>query len=231
MDMTVLHFDDVWKEYGRGSSRCRALNGLTFSVREGERVALVGASGSGKTTALNLAAGLDRPTRGTVTLFGRNLASMSDVSLAGVRRERVGIVFQALNLLPALTARENVELALALAGTPAAERRRRAHELLDLAGVSHRENARPDALSHGESQRVALLRAVAHAPDVLFMDEPTSALDTTHVTELMDLVLLLNVRQQMTILATTHDPRVLGYFTRTLTLVDGRVAAEDARHA
>jgi putative ABC transport system ATP-binding protein len=229
--MIALALRDVWKHYGRGETRCHALNGIDLQIDRGRTVALIGASGSGKTTLMNLAAGLDRPSRGDVELLGRPLAEMSRAQLSDCRRQDVGFVFQTLNLLPALTVAENLHLPLAMNGVPRRERTRRVSDLLALTDLCEKATSLPDQLSTGQQQRVAVLRAVAHKPDVVFMDEPTSALDTRHAEELMALMTDLNRREGATVLIATHDPLVARRCSQTVHLVDGRVAAaEGADH-
>lgn len=223
--MNALEFHDVLKRYAPGPRESVALAGVSFALPAGQAVALLGASGSGKTTLLNLAAGLDHADSGTVMLIGRDLAGMSQAALAEWRGRNVGFVFQMLNLLPTLTAGENVEFPLALGGMPATARRERAGELLARAGLNELAGRFPDQLSVGQQQRVALLRALARKPALVLLDEPTSALDSGRADELIDLLLELNARERATILLATHDRRVAARLGRTLTLVDGRIVS------
>jgi len=222
--MSGLEFHDVWKSYGAGRNASPALNGLDLRIERGEMIALVGPSGCGKTTLLNLAAGLDRPSRGEVRLDGRNMGEMKESELARYRRKNVGFVFQSLNLLPALTARENIELPLALSGLDRTERTRRAAEMLESAGLADKAQSYPSDMSGGQQQRVAILRALAHKPAYVFMDEPTAALDSRSAEGLMGLIAQLNRERRATILVATHDPRVAEKLSRTVRLLDGRVA-------
>jgi putative ABC transport system ATP-binding protein len=228
--MNTVEFDNVWKYYGRGEKSIAAVGGLDVRIGQGRMVAVMGPSGSGKTTFLNLAAGLDQPSRGDVRLMGQSLAAMSETRLADVRRRHVGFVFQTLNLLPILTAGENIELPLALNDQGARERAIRVAELLVMGGLSDRAESLPVQLSQGEQQRIAVLRSVAHRPGVVFMDEPTSALDTQRTDELMDLMLRINEREQTTFVVTTHDRRVADRFHEVMQLVDGRLWAAERNH-
>jgi putative ABC transport system ATP-binding protein len=219
--MIPLELQAVCKDYGSQSPP--ALNDVTLSVGTGELVAVLGASGSGKTTLLNLAAGLDVPTQGSIRVLGQDLVAMSQSKLTTFRRNHLGFVFQTLNLLPTLTAAENIELPLAMTGQPRGARRDRVRELLNKAGLSDRADALPDRLSTGQQQRVAVLRAVSHRPALVLMDEPTSALDSHTAERLMDLILELNREEQTTVLVATHDTRISRMLSRSVRLLDGRI--------
>jgi ABC-type lipoprotein export system ATPase subunit len=225
--MTALEFQGVWKRYERGPTEWDALAGLNLRIDRGETVAVVGASGSGKTTLMNLAAGLDRPTRGRVLLMGEPLEALGPAAMARRRRAHVGFVFQVLNLLPALTVEENIELPMALNGWGRPRRRDRARTLLEAADLANFQARFPHELSLGQQQRVAVLRALAHQPAIVLMDEPTSALDSSHSGRLMDLVLDLAAREQVTVLVATHDERVAERFRRRVRLLDGRVVGDE----
>lgn len=224
--MTALEFHDVWKRYDRGPTEWAALAGVDLRIDCGQTVAIVGASGSGKTTLMNLAAGLDRPTRGDVVLMDTSLGSLGPSSLARHRRAHVGFVFQVLNLLPALTVGENIELPMALNGWARPRRVDRAGSLLAAADLRDAQDRYPHELSVGQQQRVAVLRALAHKPAVVLMDEPTSALDSPHADQLMDLVFALACSDGVTVLVATHDERIAGRFGRRIRLFDGRVAED-----
>ena len=221
--MSVLTLHNVSKTYGAAPTAVRALDGVSLDIPVGQTVALAGASGSGKTTLLNVAAGLDRASEGTVCLAGRDLADASERALALLRRRTVGFVFQSLNLVSTLTAGENVELAMALAGQGREARRTRAADLLSRGGLADRAGAFPDELSAGQRQRIAALRAVAHRPDLVLMDEPTSCLDTENANRLVDLLLELNRCENTTIVLATHDSRISDRLGRTVRLRDGRI--------
>ena len=210
-----------------GTSVIRAVDGISFSVQGGEFIALLGSSGSGKSSLLNLIAGLDRPTSGDVQVDGRSLAELSSEELARYRRHSVGIVFQAFNLVPSMTVAENVELPLRLAETERRERASRVREALDRVGLSQRLAHRPGELSGGEQQRVALARALVNSPRILLADEPTGNLDSHTGMEIMELIGDCNRRLGMTVLLVTHE-RALAerHAGRLLFLADGKLVAD-----
>ena len=201
------------------------LDGVDLEVAAGEHVALAGRSGAGKTTLLSLLGGLDRVRDGRLEVGGRDLRRLDRDGLAAYRRETVGFVFQHFGLLEALTARENVELALSLAGRPAAQRRIRAAELLAAVGVEHRAAHRPAALSGGERQRVAIARALANRPRLLLADEPTGNLDPASAATILDVLAALPAETGCTLVVVTHNPEVAGRADRRLALAAGRLTA------
>ncbi len=218
----VVELTGVRKEYADSI----ALDGVSLTVRAGEAVAVMGPSGSGKSTLLNMIAGLDRPTAGSVVVHGEDLGPMNETRLALFRRRRIGMIFQFFNLLDDLPALDNVALSAQLTGTPAAQARRRALELLDELGIAGRRNIYPAQLSGGERQRVAVARALMNRPALLLADEPTGALDSKSGEQVMDLLLDLNQIGQ-TLLLVTHDERLATRCaSRMVELVDGRVARE-----
>jgi len=219
--MSILSFQNVTKVYPGGPEGVRALADVSLDIEAGQMVGVVGVSGSGKTTLLNLAGGLDAPTEGVVTLKGKRLGEMSEAALARLRRTHAGFVFQSLNLIPTLTASENIEIPLALTGCGAVERRDRAEELLSRAGLAAHGDALPHELSGGEQQRVAALRAVAHRPTLVLLDEPTSNLDTAHADTLMGLLDELNRSEGTTMIVATHDLRLAEKLHRIVRLRDG----------
>jgi putative ABC transport system ATP-binding protein len=210
-----------------GASVIRAVDGITFSAQGGEFIALLGSSGSGKSSLLNLVAGLDRPTSGDVQVDGRSLAELSSEELARYRRHSVGIVFQAFNLVPGMTVAENVELPLRLSETDRRERPARVREALDRVGLGQRLTHRPGELSGGEQQRVALARALVNSPRILLADEPTGNLDSHTGREIMDLIGDCNRRLGMTVLLVTHE-RALAerHAGRLLFLADGKLVGD-----
>ncbi len=226
MTELVLEARGVVKTFGQGATEVRALRGIDLAVREGEFLALVGPSGSGKTTFLNLAGALDLPTAGTLTVLGHDVAALSRAQRAGLRLRSLGFVFQAYNLVPVLTARENVEFVLELQGMPAAARRARAAEVLEELGLADFADRRPAELSGGQQQRVAVARAVASRPKLVLADEPTANLDGENAETLMHLMRDLRDAHAMTFIFSTHDPRVVAHAVRVVTLVDGRVARD-----
>jgi putative ABC transport system ATP-binding protein len=224
---TLLETRDLKKHYQMGASIVRALDGVSLSVAQGEFVALLGTSGSGKSTLLNLIAGLDRPTEGSLQIFDRDLAQMSSDELSLHRRRNVGIIFQSFNLVPTMTARENITLAMMFAGVPRAERDAAARSLLDAVGLGGRQDHRPRELSGGEQQRVAIARALSNTPHLLLADEPTGNLDSHTSREILGILKNLNEREGKTIIIVTHDaPLADTYANRTITLLDGVIIDE-----
>ncbi len=227
--MDLLRLKDVWKSFGTGEARVEALRGITLRIQRGEFVVLSGPSGSGKTTLLNVMSGLDRPDRGTVVFEGQPLHTLTEDQLSELRLRRVGFVFQAHNLIPVLTARENAELLLLLQGVPEAQRRARVDALFQLLGLEGLQNRKPSEMSGGQQQRVAVIRAIAHRPSILFLDEPTANLDTTTSRVLMDHLAELNLREKVTFVFSTHDPLVLEYAHRVLYIRDGQIQKDELR--
>jgi putative ABC transport system ATP-binding protein len=224
---TVLEGRGVTKTYGSGSGQVTALRGIDISVEHGSFVAIMGPSGSGKSTLLNILAGLDRPSAGEVWLDGQRTDRLSEAALARLRRRKVGFVFQSFNLIPTLTAGENVELPMRLSGRSGRSVRRLADQLLADLGVASRRDAAPALLSGGEQQRVALARALANDPEIVFADEPTGNLDSTAAREVLCLLREARTRGQ-TLLVVTHDARVAASADRVVRLRDGLVAEEAA---
>lgn len=215
------------REYTLGSERIRAVNDLSVEIGRGEFTALLGASGSGKSTLLHLLAGLDRPTSGTIVVAGRELGVLTSQELAAYRRDVVGMVFQAFNLVPSMTLAENVELPMRFAELDRSERDRRVHEALDRVGLAARMNHRPSEVSGGEQQRAAIARALVNRPELLLADEPTGNLDSRTGEGIMSLISELNQSLQMTVLLVTHErPLAERYARRLLTMADGRLIAD-----
>ncbi|GGN84858.1 ABC transporter ATP-binding protein [Actinoplanes lobatus] len=212
------------RTYGSGTSTVHALRGVRASFASGSFTAVMGPSGSGKSTLLQCAAGLDRPTSGQVFLGDREIGNLSENELTVLRRTRIGFVFQAFNLLPSLTAEQNVELPLRLAGRRPA--RGGVRDALARVGLAEQARRRPDALSGGQQQRVSLARALITRPDVLFADEPTGALDTNTSREVLELMSEVVRDTGMTLIMVTHDPVAASYADRVLFLVDGQVHTE-----
>ncbi|MBN1945347.1 MAG: ABC transporter ATP-binding protein [Bradymonadales bacterium] len=227
----VVELKGVTKEYRQGTITVPALRGLDLTIGRGEFTALVGPSGSGKTTALNLIGALDRPTSGTILLEGHDLTALGGRARARLRRDRIGFVFQAYNLMPVLTAYENAESVLALQGVPSAQRRERVLALLEEVGLSGMEHRRPDQLSGGQQQRVAIARAIAANPAIVLADEPTANVDSETADRLLAIMEKLNRERQVTFLFSTHDPRVMERARRVVQLVDGRVADDERRES
>jgi putative ABC transport system ATP-binding protein len=222
--MSVIELQDVTRVYRIGEVETRALRGVTLTVEDGEFTAIVGPSGSGKTTLLQLLGCLDRPTDGTVRLEGQDVSQLNANQRADLRKGTIGFVFQFFALIPGLTAYENVELPLLLMGKSGKERRERVTELLAAVGLSDRAHHRPDQMSGGEQQRVAIARALATHPLLVLADEPTANLDTENGRQVMEIMQRLNQETGTTFLFATHDPRVIPFARRVVTLRDGRVS-------
>jgi len=218
----IVRVDDVHKSYGSGASRVDALTAVSLQVEAGEFLALSGPSGSGKSTLLNLIGALDVPTSGTILLEGKAIGGLSRTALARIRRDRLGFVFQAYNLIPIMTAVENTEFTLALQRRPKQQRRALAMEALAQVGLAHLADRLPGELSGGQQQRVAIARAIAPGPAVILADEPTANLDSVSTAVLLDLMQDLNNRQKVTFIFSTHDTRVLERAKRIVEMVDGR---------
>jgi putative ABC transport system ATP-binding protein len=226
MPEPILIARDLTKVFRTGRQEVRALRGVTLTVSSGEFLALVGPSGSGKTTLLNLAGALDVPTSGELTVLGRRIGELSQRERADLRLRSIGFVFQAFNLVPVLTAIENVEFVLELQGMTQG-RRDRASAVLQELGLAELADRRPAELSGGQQQRVAVARAVAARPALVLADEPTANLDGENAEVLMHMMRDLRDRHGMTFLFSTHDPRVVAHAVRVVTLVDGRVARDE----
>jgi putative ABC transport system ATP-binding protein len=220
--------EDITKVYQMGKVKAPALRGVSLQVHAGDFLAIVGPSGSGKTTLLNLIGALDSATSGRLVLLGRDTARLSRRRRAGLRLHALGFVFQAYNLVPVLTARENVEFVLELQGV-GTERRRRATEVLEQLGLADLADRRPSEMSGGQQQRVAVARAVASGPRLVLADEPTANLDGENAEVLLQMMRRLNEERGTTFMFSTHDPRVVAYARRIVTLVDGRIT-KDQEH-
>ncbi len=223
---TIVRVEGVTKTYQQGRVDVHALRGLDLEVSAGELTALYGPSGSGKTTLLNVIGALDRPTSGRILIEGRDLGALSRRELSHLRRDRIGFVFQAYNLIPVLTAYENAETVMALQGVDAARRRRKIEELFAEMGLEGLEDRRPDELSGGQQQRVAIARAIATDPAVVLADEPTANVDSETAERLLDIMEKLNRDRGVTFIFSTHDPRVMERARRLVRIVDGRVDGE-----
>ncbi len=209
-----------------GAGGVPAVQDVSLTIGEAEFVALQGPSGSGKTTLLNILGLLDRPDSGSLSIAGLEAADLSENDRADLRRDRFGFVFQTFNLIPVLSAQENVAYPMALAGVPAGERRTRAEELLSAVGLEQKSSVRPDLLSGGQRQRVAIARAVANRPAVVFADEPTANLDSKTAEDILDLMRDLCDSHRVAFLFATHDPRVVARARRVVSLHDGRIESD-----
>jgi putative ABC transport system ATP-binding protein len=222
----VIEAIDVWKVYGTGKIKYPALRGLTFTVYKGEMLSIMGASGSGKSTLLNIVGALDKPTKGKIIVEGTDISKLDDIKLALFRRRTIGFVFQSFNLIPRLTALENVEIPMIAEGIAPSERRKRAQELLDMLGIGDRALHKPSEMSGGEQQRVAIARALANNPRIVLADEPTGNLDTKNKKIVMDMLRKLNEKMGVTIIVVTHDPEVGERTDRILYIKDGKIVGE-----
>jgi len=228
-DAPVLEAVGLRKELPLGRERLEILKGISFRVMRGETVSITGPSGSGKSTLLGIIAGLDRPTSGQVLADGTDISALSEKKLAATRNAKFGMVFQAFNLIPSLTAQENVEAPLYVSGDRKVSPARRASEMLTLVGMDHRARHRPQQLSGGEQQRVAIARALATSPPLVLMDEPTGNLDQASSEKVLDLILGLRESTGTTFVITTHDPQVAEICGRRIHIVDGLLAAPSDR--
>ena len=224
----ILEAHDLTKRYTLGSTQVEALRGVSLSVQAGEFLALMGPSGSGKSTLLQLLGGLDRPTTGSVVFEGRDISRLSDDEATTLRRERTGFVFQAFNLIPLLNVRENIALPFTIAGQDGnrGELRDRVRDVIALVELTGKERHRPDELSQGEQQRVAVARALVTRPSVLLADEPTGNLDYTTGGEILDALWRTSVESSQTIVLVTHDARAAAYADRVLVVGDGKIKDE-----
>jgi len=224
--MPVLETSGLSKKYSMGEQSVYALDGIDFVVEEGEFVAIMGPSGSGKSTLLHLIGGLDQPSDGEVTLAARRLSLLKDKEITLLRRRNIGFVFQFFNLLPTLTAEENILLPLLIDGKKLRQYEERLTALLDLIGLAERRGHKPEQLSGGEQQRVALARALITEPTILLADEPTGNLDSKTGIAIMELLRRSRDQLGQTVIVVTHDPRAASYADRVIFLRDGRVASE-----
>lgn len=227
--MPIITTNNIRKVYDENKVPVYALNGVDLTIEEGEFTAIVGPSGSGKTTLLNIIGGLDQPTEGNVIIDEEDITAFSDNEMIEYRLRNIGFVFQAFNLIPVLTAIENVEFIMLLQKWDKEKRRARAKELLDEVGLSDKLNKRPTELSGGQQQRVAVARALASKPRFILADEPTASLDSKSTADLLDLMLELNQQENATFIFSTHDQRVIDRARRVVTLEDGKIVKDDVR--
>ena len=225
-DDIIIRAESVVKTYDTGTTRVTALRGVDLAVRRGEMVAVMGPSGCGKTTLLNCLSGLDTVDAGTITLEGRDLAKLNDRERTDYRAKRMGFVFQVYNLLPVLSAVENVELPLLVAGMSPKAARRKAMEALAAVGLAEWAKHRPAELSGGQRQRVTIARALVNDPAIVWADEPTGALDSQTANEILDLIRALNERIGLTVVIVTHDPAIGDRCARIIQMRDGQIVGE-----
>lgn len=225
--MKIISTEKLTKIYNDKSLPVKALNNVNLEFSQGEFTAVVGPSGSGKTTFLNMIGGLDKPTEGKITINGTEITALPDSKLIDFRLHNIGFVFQSYNLLPVLTAKENVSFIMLLQKASAAEMDARASELLRQVGLEDKMDVRPSKLSGGQQQRVAVARALASKPKFILADEPTANLDTESAFNLLDIMARLNKEENVTLIFSTHDQRVIERARRVITLVDGAVAKDE----
>ena len=224
--MNVIETNNLFKIYQQGEIEVRALNDVSINFKQGEFKAIVGPSGSGKTTFLNAIGGLDSPTSGKVIINNTDITDLGSNQLIDFRLRNIGFVFQAYNLIPVLTAKENVEFIMLMQGDSPSKRSARATELLSSVGLADKLDRRPGQLSGGQQQRVAVARALASKPQFVLADEPTANLDSTSTSNLLDIMYRLNQEENMTFIFSTHDQRVIDRAKRIITLEDGKVLSD-----
>jgi putative ABC transport system ATP-binding protein len=229
--MTAVRCVDLCKTYLQGDQEIKALDHLSLEVDAGGFVCLSSPSGGGKTTLLNAIGGLDKPDSGEVWIEGRRIDLLSKGELADLRLRKIGFVFQAYNLIPVLTARENIEFVMQVQGVPAGTRRERSTDILEEVGLTGLEDRRPAQMSGGQQQRVAVARAIVSKPTLVLADEPTANLDSKNSDELMDLFSELNSKHKTTFIIATHDQRVMAHVPRLIRMLDGRIVDDIEQHA
>jgi putative ABC transport system ATP-binding protein len=225
--MKIIEIRNVSKIYNETEIEVRAVDNVSLDFDEAEFVAIVGPSGSGKTTLLNLIGGLDTPSSGEIIVDGTNLGKLRSSQLIDFRMRNIGFVFQAYNLVPVLTAKENVEFIMSLQKWAKKDRDERTYELLKAVGLSDRANSRPGKLSGGQQQRIAVARALASRPKFVLADEPTANLDSKSASTLLEIMEKLNHEEKITFIFSTHDPRVVKMAHRIITLEDGRIMSDE----
>jgi putative ABC transport system ATP-binding protein len=225
---TVIQLDQIHKTYTMGDVDVHALRGISLTIGEGEFVAIMGASGSGKSTTMNILGCLDQPTKGTYILDGQDVSSMSKDERADVRSQKLGFVFQGFNLLSRTSALENIELPMLYAGIDSAERQKRAMDALNSVGLAGREDSHPNQLSGGQQQRVAIARSLVNHPALILADEPTGNLDSRTSVEVMDIFQKLNRERGITLILVTHEPDIAQYADRVIVFKDGRIKQDYA---
>ena len=225
----LIETRDLCRTFGSEETKVTALDHVSINIEQGEFTAIIGPSGSGKTTLLHLIGGLDEPNSGSVTLSGSNIADMSGNQLSDFRRDHIGFIFQAYNLIPVLSAEENIEYIMLLQGISAAERKKRVKEMLAMVELDGLGDRRPSHLSGGQQQRVAVARAMASNPDIILADEPTANLDSKTGISLLEVMRDLNQQRNMTFVFSTHDEKIMDRATRLIYLRDGKVERDERK--
>jgi len=228
--MNILETKNLHKIYDESTVPVHAVNGIDLTIKKGEFTAIVGPSGSGKTTLLNMIGGLDKPTQGEILVNGVKINDLSPRKLTDFRLKNIGFVFQAYNLIPVLTAKENVEFIMHLQGRPKQERDQRTINLLKAVGLGERIDARPNKLSGGQQQRVAVSRAIASKPQFVLADEPTANLDSKSTENLLEMMEQLNREEEITFIFSTHDQRVVKKARRVITVDDGKIVSDETKN-
>ena len=226
---TVIETKDLYRSFGSDATEVVALDHVSIQIQAGEFTAIIGPSGSGKTTLLHLIGGLDEPNSGSVNLSGSNIAAMSGNQLSDFRRDHIGFIFQAYNLIPVLSAEENVEYVMLLQGIDPSERRKRVNEMLALVGLEGLGDRRPAQLSGGQQQRVAVARAMASNPDIILADEPTANLDSKTGVSLLEVMRELNETRNMTFVFSTHDEKIMERASRLIHISDGKIQEDERK--
>jgi putative ABC transport system ATP-binding protein len=226
---TVIESKNISRRFGSGDTEVIALDNVSMEIEEGEFTAIIGPSGSGKTTLLQLIGGLDNPDSGSITLSGSNIAEMSGNQLSDFRRDHIGFIFQAYNLIPVLSAEENIEYIMLLQGIASSERKKRVQEMLSIVGLDGLAERRPAQLSGGQQQRVAVARAMASNPDIILADEPTANLDSKTGVALLEVMRELNRAHNVTFVFSTHDEKIMDRATRLIHLSDGKIQRDERK--
>lgn len=226
---TVIETKDLYRSFGSDETQVIALDHVSIEIEQGEFTAIIGPSGSGKTTLLHLMGGLDEPDSGYVTLSDTNIAQMSGNELSDFRRDHIGFIFQAYNLIPVLTAKENIEYIMLLQGIDPSERRKRVNEMLALVALEGLGDRRPAQLSGGQQQRVAVARAMASNPDIILADEPTANLDSNTGVSLLEVMRELNETRNMTFVFSTHDEKIMERASRLIHISDGKIQEDERK--
>lgn len=225
----VIETQNLCRYFGQDETLVKALDNASVVIEPGEFTAIIGPSGSGKSTLLQLIGGLDKPTSGSVILDQKDISHMSGTELSDFRRDHIGFIFQAYNLIPVLSAEENIEYIMLLQGVPAAERKQRVHAILNAVGLEGKGDRRPAQLSGGQQQRVAVARAMVSQPSLILADEPTANLDSHTGSSLLDMMKTLNERENMTFIFSTHDPKIMERARRIIRLEDGHIVDDERR--
>lgn len=226
---SVIETINLCRYFGADETLVKALDNASVVIEPGEFTAIIGPSGSGKSTLLQLIGGLDKPTSGSVILDNNDISHMSGAELSDFRRDHIGFIFQAYNLIPVLSAEENIEYIMLLQGVPAAERKQRVHAILNAVGLEGKGDRRPAQLSGGQQQRVAVARAMVSQPNLILADEPTANLDSHTGASLLDMMKTLNETENMTFVFSTHDPKIMERARRIIRLEDGRIVDDERR--